>query len=123
MNEDKIHAQVCAYIRLQYPKALFNSDLSGIKLTMGQSVKVKNLRSGRGFPDLVIYERRGSYAACFIELKADGVKLWKRNGDWANAHLREQADMISELIDRGYFASFAVGFDEAKRLIDGYMAL
>ena len=67
--EENLQIAVCNYLRAQYPKVLFNSDLSGIKLTMGQAVKAKKLRSSKGFPDLVIYEPRGNYHALFLELK------------------------------------------------------
>ena len=121
MNEKTIHKQVCEYIRLQYPGVIFNSDLSGIKLTMGQAVQVKQLRSSRAFPDLVIYEPREPFHALFLELKADGVKLFRRDGFWKSDHLREQADMISDLKKRGYHADFAIGFDDARQKIDWYL--
>ena len=123
MNEAKLHQSICDYIRLQYPKTLFNSDLSGIKLTMGQAMKVKKLRSSRGFPDLMIFEARGDYNGFFLELKRDGEKLWKKNGDWKTEHLEEQADMIHKLVARGYYANFAIGFEDAKTQIDRYMKL
>ena len=123
MTEDKLHAQVCEYIRLQYPKAMFNSDMSGLKLTMGQAVKVKKLRSSRGFPDLMIYEPRRGYHGFFLELKKPGEKLVKRDGSWKSEHLEEQSNIIMRLVGRGYYANFAVGFDSAKEQIDSYMNL
>ena len=123
MSEAKLHAQVCDYIRLQYPKALFNSDASGLRLTMGQAIKMKRLRSSRGYPDLMIYEPRRDYHGFFIELKREGEKLFNRKGDWRTDHLREQADMISDLKNRGYYATFGIGFEDAKLQIDKYMKL
>ena len=123
MNEAQLHANICDYIRLQYPKAYFNSDLSGIKLTMGQAVKAKKLRSSRGFPDLAIYEARGTYNGFFLELKREGEKLSKLNGDWKSKHLLEQSLIIQGLVARGYYANFAIGFDSAKEQIDNYMEL
>lgn len=123
MNEKTIHKQICEYIRLQYPNVIFNSDLSGIRLTIGQARQVKALRSSRAFPDLVIYEPRGGFNGLFIELKADNIKLFKkRTGEFANDHFREQGEMLGKLKERGYYARFAIGFDEAKEIIDWYLS-
>ena len=123
-SEAKLHEAVCDYIRLQYPDVLFNSDMSGVKLTMGQAIKAKKLRSSKGFPDLVIYEPRKLgfiYYGLFLELKIEGTKLYKKNGEAATIHIAEQQEMIIKLIKLGYYASFACGFNEAKKIIDEYL--
>ena len=124
MTESSLHRAVCDYIRYQYPRVLFNSDLSGIRLTMGQAVQVKRLRSSRAFPDLVIYEPRGRYHGLMLELKLEGTRLLKRDGEsWATPHIQEQARMIEQLEGRGYSAAFACGFEEAKDIIDAYLRM
>jgi len=125
MTEEAIQQQICQYVKVQYPNVLFNTDLSGIKLPMGLAVKVSKLRSSRAFPDLVFYEPRKingkMYYGLFIELKKDGVKIFKRNGAVvANGHIKEQIKMITKLSEKGYYACFAIGFDEAKEIIDNY---
>ena len=121
MKEENLHLAVCNYIRMQYPNVLFNSDMSGVKLTMGQAIKAKRLRSCKGFPDLVIYEPRGNYHALFLELKREGEKILNKKGDLKTDHLKEQDEVISKLCVKGYLACFAIGFDEAKRIIDMYL--
>ena len=123
MSEAKEHEQLCTWIKLQYPGVVFNSDLSGIKLTIGQAVKAKKMRSSRAFPDLVIYEQRKGYNGLFIELKKTGEKLFKRNGEYKTEHLKEQAEMLEKLTQRGFMAVFAIGFDEAKKIIKDYFEL
>jgi len=125
MTEETIQKQICQYVKMQYPDILFNTDLSGIKLPMGLAVKVSKLRSSRAFPDLVFYEPRTingkMYYGLFIELKKDGVKIFKRNGEVvSNDHIKEQVKMLNKLSEKGYFACFAIGFDEAKEIIDNY---
>lgn len=121
MKESVLHRQVCAYLKMQYPDVIFNTDLSGIKLTIGQSVQIKGLRSGRAFPDLVIYEPRNGRAGLFIELKAKNI--YRKDGQlFNNTHILEQRDMLKALIKKGYDAEFAVGFDEAKKIIDNYLS-
>ena len=122
MTEEQVHLQVCAYIRAKYPKVMFNTDLSGIRLTMGLAKKVKNMRSNKGFPDLVIYEPKQGWKACFIELKKDGIRLLKRDGSFVNEHIEYQNKVIEALKERGYYATFAIGFDDAKYIIDKYLS-
>lgn len=128
MTELELQAQVADYLRLQYPHVLFHSDFgSGIKLTPGQAMRQKRLQGGRrSWPDMFIAEVRSLgdkyYHGLFLELKRSDVKIYKKNGDLvANEHIREQAAALGELRQRGYMAEFACGFDEAKKIIDGYL--
>jgi hypothetical protein len=122
MSEKSLHRSVCDYIRYQYKNVLFNSDLAGsMKLTMGQAVALKSLRSNRGFPDLQIMEPKSGYNGLFIELKKDGTKLYKKNGSYATPHINEQVECLIELRSRGYKAELVVGFEEAKTVIDNYL--
>jgi hypothetical protein len=122
MSEKTLHRAVCDYIRLQYPSVLFNSDLAGAtKLTIGQAVAIKNLRSNRGWPDIFIAEPRHGYHGLFIELKKEGVKLFKKNGDPIDDHVAEQIKMSELLFKRRYVVKFAIGFDLTKEIIDDYL--
>ncbi len=120
-SEKDLQKMVCEYLKLQYPNVIFNSDMAGVKLTMGQAVAAKNLRSHNGFPDLAIYEPRGGYKGLFIELKAEGQKLTKKDGSFVSEHLKEQNYIIEQLKKRGYYAIFCVGFVESKFVIDWYL--
>lgn len=132
MSESELQMWVADYIRTQHPYVIFHSDFgSGVKLTPGQAVKQKRQNGGRrAWPDMFIAEPMprcidGSwnheYNGLFIELKKEGTRLKKKNGEWANDHIAEQAKMLDELKQRGYGAIFAVGFDEAKEAIDKYL--
>jgi len=120
-QEEQIHIAVCQYLRLQYPDVIFTSESSGVRLTMGQAIKAKKMRSGGKLPDLWILEPRGGYQGLFIELKAEGIL--KKNGSFKTPHIEAQAETIDRLLDKGYYATFAVGFDDAKDEIDSYMKL
>lgn len=141
MTEAQLQEQVATYLRIQYPDVLFHSDFgSGIKLTMGQAMAQKRQNGGRrAWPDMFIAQPKalvGSEVeiwgmpggekfrfACglFLELKREGVRLVKQNGDYANKHIEEQANIIDQLRQRGYCAEFAVGFEQAKEIIDQYL--
>lgn len=121
--EKHLHIKVCDYLRVAHPYALFRTDLGGIKLTMGQATQVKRMNGGkRAWPDLFIAHPSGKYHGLFIELKAtdiykkDGVTLKK------NPHVEEQQLMLEMLRNRGYKAEFAVGYDQAVKLIKRYLS-
>lgn len=133
MREIDLQAQVADYLRLQYPDVIFHSDFgSGIKLTMGQAIKQKRLNGGRrSWPDMFVAKAKLMQTkdgmpfikhGLFLELKKDGVRILKRDGSYvADEHIREQAKMLESLECEGYEARFAVGFDQAKQIIDDYI--
>ena len=123
MTESELQVAIADYLRLQYRNVLFHSDYgSGIKLTKGQAIKQKRQNGGlRGWPDMFIAEARNGQHGLFIELKKQGTRLKKRDGSWASTHLEEQNEMLNKLQAKGYAAYFAVGFEEAKQIIDDYL--
>lgn len=133
MTELELQAQVADYLRLQYPDVIFHSDFgSGVKLTMGQAIKQKRLNGGRrSWPDMFIAKAKlvqtkdglpGITHGLFIELKREGTKILKKNGEYvADKHIREQAKMLQALEHEGYRAMFAVGMEQAKKIIDDYI--
>ena len=123
-KEKQLHQSVCDYIRWKYPKVLFFSELSGsMRLSIGQATQLKRLRSNRGFPDLICFEPRGGRFGLFIEIKAEGEVLKKKNGEYKTEHLQEQHDVIVKLNELGYCATFGVGIDDCVLIIDNYMKI
>jgi hypothetical protein len=121
-QEENIQIAVCNYLRYQYPKVMFTCDLaSGMKLTIGQAVRAKLMRSCNGWPDLFISQPMGKYSGLYLELKKDGTKLTNSKWNHATPHIAEQADILDRLASKGYAVSFAVGFDQAKQIIDAYL--
>ncbi|MBT8161455.1 MULTISPECIES: hypothetical protein [Arthrobacter] len=115
------------YLKLRYSWAIFRTDFAaGLKLPAAVAIRHSKLQSGSGFPDLFIYEPAhvlyGEYHGLALELKAEGVELYKKDGALrANPHVEEQAAVLQKLRERGYDAHFAVGFDQAREKIDLYM--
>jgi hypothetical protein len=126
-REESIQIAVCTYLKLQYPDVIFTCDLSsGMKLTIGQSVKSAKMRSSRGLPDIMILEPRGEgefrYSGLCLELKSE--KAGNKNGTVKQTdHVREQQEILNRLEKKGYMARFAIGFSEAQQIIDFYLAL
>lgn len=123
MKEANVHQQVVNYLKLQYPKVIFRTDFSaGVKMSMGQAIKHAKLQHSKGFPDLFIAMPNKTYHGLFIELKNDGVSVFKKDGTLRkDEHLEKQNEVHQELNKVGYFATFAIGFDEAKKIIDQYL--
>ena len=136
-SETNLQIQIADYLRLQYPNVLFHSDYgSGIKLTIGQAVIQKRLNGGkRSWPDMFISKPKEIgwmeigdnfvptkwLHGLYIELKKEGTRLKKKDGNWATEHIAEQAETLKQLRKEGYKAEFAVGFEEAKQIIDDYL--
>ena len=123
-EEQYIQTAICNYIRANYPEVIFTSDLSGIRLPMHLAKMVKPLKSSRGMPDLLILQpsSKYNYSALFIELKAPGAKITKKDGQLkSDPHLNEQRAIIDRLNQLGYSAHFAVGFEQARSIIDDYL--
>lgn len=137
-SETNLQIQVADYLRLQHPNVLFHSDYgSGIKLTIGQATIQKRQNGGRrAWPDMFIAEPMSKtigqkspagYSAqlfhgLFIELKKGDTRLKKKDGSWATEHIAEQAETLEKLRQEGYKAEFAVGFEQAKQIIDEYLS-
>lgn len=131
-SEARLQIQIARYLANNYPKVQFHSDFgSGAYLTKTQAaIQSKQNAGRRGWPDLFIAKPESSpdsalpkihFCGLFIELKADGVRLKKKNGEWADDHIAEQAEVLEKLRQAGYCAEFAVGFEEAVKIITKYL--
>lgn len=122
-KEYQVCKAIAIYLRMQYPGVLYHFDLAGLNLSKAQAGMSKAIQHSRGWPDLFIAAPRGGYHGLFLEIKAEGTRLLKLNHTFVSDHIEEQADRINDLCNCGYFATFAVGFDQAKNEIDRYMKL
>lgn len=142
-KEENLQLAICKYIKLQYPSVIFSCDLaSGLRLPIHIGAKHKAMRSSRGLPDLFIAHQKSNFdmltawGGLFIELKREdtvlirpkdakiiskGEKKLRLKGDWYDDHIEEQAIILQRLREQGYKAEFAVGFEEAKKIIDDYL--
>jgi hypothetical protein len=128
--EYQLCKQVAHYLRLRYPKVMYHFDLTGLNLSRAQAGMSKAIQHSKGWPDLFIAhgsfvvdedDNSGYYFGLFIELKAEGTKLKKVNGEWATPHISEQSECLQRLRAAGYMAEFGVGFDAVKEIIDQYL--
>ena len=124
MSEERVQEMLAQYIAMKYPHAIFHSDYgSGSFLRYGQAIKQKRQNAGRrGFPDLQICEPIDRWHSFFLEIKKEGIRIVRRDGKlYADEHIREQASMIEQLRQRGFWADFGIGFDDCCAKVDAYM--
>jgi hypothetical protein len=120
-KEYVLSRQISDYLIYQYHKILFHFDITGVGLSKAQAGMMKYIQKRKGWPDLFIAEPRKGYLGLFIELKVEGTKLFKKDGQPVNDHITEQKEMLFALIGKGYMAEFGIGFDETKKIIDNYL--
>jgi hypothetical protein len=135
--EEIMHLKVCDYLRKNYPDVIFRTDFSsGMRMTPAQAAKHKKFQKSRAWPDLFIakstmkieYNRYAGeqfldgYAGLFLELKAEGTQLYKKDGTLRkNKHIEEQVKMLEKLNEAGYCAMFAVGYEDTICKIEQYL--
>lgn len=95
--------------------------MAGLNLSLAAATKNKAIQHGRGWPDLFIAKPKPPFPGLFLEIKADGFKLKKENGEWVNQHIAEQADCIRILRNAGYCCNFAIGYEQAIEYINEYL--
>jgi hypothetical protein len=122
-TEKVIHSQIADWLNLQWPDIIFTSDPSGMRLSMGLRLEAKRKRCQKyKIPDLIILHPNKGYHGLCLEIKKDGEKLFKRNGEYASDHLKEQSITLLRLKELGYCASFAIGFADAVGIIKSYLS-
>lgn len=148
-REQSMQIELCSWILDTFPGVHFRSDTgSGAFGSKWEKNTHNRQQSSTKLPDLTIYAMRRGFGALMLELKAEGESLkMKRDGrtirirkdkrgkiierdykirlkgDWASLHIEQQHDRMVELRDAGYAARFAVGIDEAKKIICWYMGV
>ena len=123
MKENDLHLAICNYIKLQYKGIIFTSENSGLRVFWKQAKMLKKTRSCAGLPDIWILEPRKGYHGLLLEIKREGTRIYKKDGDMRkDAHLKEQEEILHQLKQKGYMAEFVVGFDNAKAILDFYLS-
>lgn len=127
------------WLRREFPHVIVFCDVIGEDLTDSGRMLAHAMRTRRGIPDVtILFPSREFHGACF-EFKKTGTAIYKRDGKTLRKqsyrykdrrgkvhvgdHLAEQAATLLELHKNGYFARFAVGLDNAKRLFRWYMEI
>jgi hypothetical protein len=122
-SERELQNAICKYLKLRYPKVKFRTDKDGqfaIKKTLGDKAMQA---SAKGFPDMIVREKRKGFNALVIELKKEDVTVFRKDGTLRDdQHLRDQKEWLDWFEELGCKATFSCGWDETKNLIDSYLS-
>ena len=111
MKEYQLQKAVCKYLDLQ--NVLYCGSMGGqYQKYHSQRNKAKATGYRKGFPDIFIYEPRGSYHGLAIELKVG-----------YNKPTVEQLTWLNKLTERGYLAMTSKGLDQTIEIINNYLKL
>lgn len=124
-QEETLQKMVVTYLQLQYPQVLFKCDpYSGLtKLPPYLAKKAKELGNTKGWPDVSIAAVRQGYCGLYLELKKEGEGVFLKNGQLSQRqHIQKQNAILTQLRNEGYYAEFAEGFAQAKKIIDWYLS-
>lgn len=91
---------------------LLKSDLSGVRLSIGQAVKAKKQGMKKGYPDIFLPVSSKGFHGLFIELKRE------KGGILSD----EQKTWLKQLVNQGYLAIVCKGSDEAINAIIDYLS-
>lgn len=146
-SEQQMQIDLCDWIRLTLPGVHFRSDTASGAFSSKYEKNIHNRQqSSSSEPDLTILAARRGYHGLVLELKAEGVSLKmkrdgrtirvykdakgriigrdykvRKKGDWASLHIENQYKCMIDYKDNwSYCASFAVGIEEAKKIISWY---
>lgn len=83
---------------------------NGGSRNVAEAANLKKQGVKAGVPDLFLPVARGQYHGLFIEMKASKGRLMENQKTW-----------LRRLNNQGYLALVAWGYDEAVRIIEGYL--
>lgn len=110
-SEDEEQELLCSWMTEQGIR--FYAVPNGGKRDIVEAVKFKRTGVSPGVPDLCVPVARGGYHGLYIELKRQrGATLSEKQKEW-----------IEFLVNNGYYAQVAYGFDEARKTVLFYFSL
>ena len=118
--ETRVQIMLVEYIKLKYPKEsnhLICIGNEGRRSMLGHAIAIqKGLLVGAS--DLFLAMPSKGFSGLFLELKREKWKLTESQRE----HFERQDAFIKRMQSVGYAGYFAIGFDEARKVIDGYLS-
>lgn len=121
-KEDREHIKVVEYLKW-CPTIFWHHTPNEGKRNWAAQKYNKLMGARKGMPDFMIFDPRGGYSGLAIELKAQDVIIYKKDGSLRkNEHIEAQNHVLEQLRKRGWRAEFAKGAVEAINLMSEYFA-
>lgn len=123
MKEKKIQLLLGDWLKETYPDLIFKIDVAdGMRLTIGQAMCAKRMRSAGKHCDLVISKPNSQYHGMFLEIKQSTEKVYtKKSKLRSSKHILCQLNMIARLLTLGYYADWGFGLQDCKDKIISYI--
>jgi len=100
------------YLDTNHPEVLWTASAGGARTSIAEAKRLKASGCKAGFPDVFIYEPRGSFHGLSIEMKKEkGGRVSPAQKKWKE-----------DLSVRGYKATVAKGFDSAVEILEDYLS-
>lgn len=111
-SEEQQQIELVNWVHRIYPAqwSKLHHSPNGGQRSKSSGHKMKMMGTKKGFPDLVLFEKRGKFAGLVIEMKT-------RTGRVAP----EQLEWKARLTDCGFDCFVARGLDDAKAIFEEYM--
>lgn len=120
--EEGIQIKLFEYLAKKHPNVVALSEPSGLRVSQGMAKKLKRMRSADVHLDVYILQPTQKYAGLILELKAKDIfKKTNPSQLLANKHHQDQLATINKLNKLGYYATFAIGYDQAVNVIEDYL--
>ncbi len=121
-TEDKEQAQLIIQLKKEFPDILILGDIAGSYLLPSQRESAYENRTGKGMPDIYIFNKRFDYVGLAIEFKKTGAKIKRKDGKLLkNEHLSNQNEMLLRFQSQGWLTGFCIGKLNAYETIVNYM--
>lgn len=148
-KEYHLQKRISEYMNRFYPNIEYRVDMAGVNLSKAASGKLKAVNKRRAWHDFEIYNPSGEFSGLVIELKVAGTRLvmkkdsntkkllgyktiggksypvretkTRKQGDWENKHIEEQAENLAAMAETGRCAAFGVGLENTLYIIEGYL--
>lgn len=117
--ETIVQTSLVEWFQLKYPqykKCLIRIENEG-KRNAAQAALAYRMGLQKGASDLFIAIPTRQHAGLFIEIKKDKFKVTASNKE----HYDTQAAFIEAMNSMGYFATFGIGFDNCRHIIENYL--
>lgn len=127
-KESDLQKEVLFYFkkmyREQYPNCqIVVNPFSSFKMQPFQMVKAKEQGFKASQPDILFLQPNKDYIGLAIELKTLKANPYYKNNHTKlkkNKHVAAQKKYLDCLANNGYFATFGIGLEHCKKIIDNY---
>ena len=119
-RETHEHMKLCTWLKIQHRHLFWWHTPNEGKKSAFERYLYSRMGARKGVADFIIIEPRGGYNGICIELKATGVKPFKKDG---TSYFPEQHQFLLDMEKKGFKVSFQNGFENAKNEIIKYLEL